>query len=341
MKELLKYLFAWILLASNSQNLFSQPTPFVQKRIISFYNCENFYDTIDQKNIIDEDFTPNSSKAYNTNLFKLKRQQIAKTILELGKQEQQDGISLMGLVEIENKLVLEALVKDPHIQKYNYQIIHFDSKDYRGIDVALLYHPEHFKPYQYKPIPLSIKNHETDFPTRDILYVKGQLDNVWVHVLVNHWPSRRGGSRASQKRRLWASQVVRNFIDSLQHSDPNVKIIMMGDFNDNPTDASLLNIPLKNPFYELFKKGYGSLGFNDQWNLFDQILISDPLLVPRNNLIYYKSIIYNKLNRSETHGRYKGYPKRTWSGDQYNTGFSDHFPVSIILNLKMAENPLK
>jgi predicted extracellular nuclease len=341
MKKTLIYLIVQIFMVTLYVYVLAQEVKPEQKRIISFYNCENYYDTIDQKNIIDEEFTPNSAKAYNKNIFKLKRQQIAKTIYELGKQEQQDGISLMGLVEIENKYVLEELVKDSLIRKYQYQIIHFDSKDYRGIDVALLFHPEHFKPYQYKPIPLSIKNHQTDFPTRDILYVKGQLDQQWIHILVNHWPSRRGGSRDSEKRRIWASQVARNFVDSLLYTDPIANIIMMGDFNDNPTDASLLNIPLKNPFYELFKKGLGSLAFNDQWNLFDQILISEPLTKFNNNLTYYKSIIYNKKDRREAHGRYKGYPKRTWSGNQYNAGFSDHFPVSIILNLKMAENPLK
>ncbi len=322
-------------------NAYTQAKERWQKRIISFYNCENYFDTIDQKNIIDEEFTPQSPKAYNQNIFQLKRKQIAKTIYELGKQEQQDGISLMGLVEIENKYVLEELVKDSLIQKYHYQIIHFDSKDYRGIDVALLYQPAHFKPYQYKPISLSIQNHSTDFPTRDILYVKGQLDQQWVHILVNHWPSRRGGSRDAEKRRFWASEVVKHFVDSLQKTHPGSNILLMGDFNDNPTDKSLMNIPLQNPFYDLFKKGYGSLAFNDQWSLFDQILISEALLESKNLITYYKSIIYRKSNRTETHGRYKGYPKRTWSGDQYNAGFSDHFPVSIILNLKMAENPMK
>ncbi len=340
MKKLLIYFVVQIFMITSHVNVFAQVEKTEQKRIISFYNCENYYDTIDQKNIIDEEFTPNSAKAYNKNIFKLKRKQIAKTIYELGKQEQQDGISLMGLVEIENKNVLEELVKDSLIRKYDYQIIHFDSKDYRGIDVALLFHPLHFQPYQFKPIQLTIKNHHDDFPTRDILYVKGLLDQQWVHLLVNHWPSRRGGSSASAKRRLWASEVAKTFVDSLKMTDQQANIIMMGDFNDNPTDASLLNIPLKNPFYDLFKKGFGSLAFNDQWNLFDQILISEALIQPNNNLTYYKSIIYNKLDRKEAHGRYKGYPKRTWSGNQYNGGFSDHFPVSIILNLKMAENPL-
>jgi predicted extracellular nuclease len=341
MKNTLKTLILSTCLYLLSKYTNAQLAVLNEKKIISFYNCENFYDTIDQKNIIDEEFTPNSTKGYNQKIYSLKLKQIASTIYELGKQEKQDGLSLIGLVEIENKNVLEDLIKDPLIKKYHYQIIHFDSKDYRGVDVALIYNPAHFKPFQYRPINLSIKNHQTDFPTRDILYVKGQLENIWVHVLVNHWPSRRGGSRESEKRRFWASEVAKTFVDSLKKADPLANIIMMGDFNDNPTNASLQNIPLDNPFYDLFKKGYGSLAFNDQWNLFDQILISKAVSNSQNKLTYYKSIIYNKYIRTETHGKYKGYPKRTWVGDQYNAGFSDHFPVSIILKLKMGENPLK
>lgn len=319
----------------------AQAKPILQKRIISFYNCENYYDTIDQKNAIDEEYTPQSTKGYNTAIFIQKRKRIAQTIYELGKQVKQDGISLIGLVEIENKMVLEALVNDPLIHKYHYQIIHFDSRDYRGIDVALLYNPAHFKPFQFKPISLSEGAHQNDFPTRDILYVKGRLDNSWVHVLVNHWPSRRGGTKESARRRFWASEIAKRLIDSLQTVDTNTQIIMMGDFNDNPTDPSLKNIPLENPFYLLFKKGLGSLAYNDQWSLFDQILLSRAYMDTNNIISYSKSIIYNKRDRIETEGRYKGYPKRTWSGDQYNAGFSDHFPVSVILNLKMGENPLK
>ena len=331
----------FVLLMLSYSSLTAQTSSNSTKRIISFYNCENFYDTIDQINTIDEEFTPQSVKSYNGQIFVQKRKQIAQTIYELGKQENQNGISLMGLVEIENKMVLEDLVNDPVIKKYHYQIIHFDSKDLRGVDVALIYHPAHFKPYQYKPISLSMGAHQNDFPTRDILYVKGLLDNRWVHVLVNHWPSRRGGTKISAKRRFWASEVARALIDSIQKTDAEARIIMMGDFNDNPTDPSLKNIPLENPFLPLYKKGWGSLAFNDQWSLFDQILLSKSFFNPNKEITYYKSIIYNKVDRTESTGKYKGYPKRTWSGDQYNAGFSDHFPVSIILNQKMAENPLK
>lgn len=334
-------IFLLVIFVLTYDSLIAQPYSTSTKRIISFYNCENFYDTIDQRNTIDEEFTPQSVKAYNAQIFEQKRKQIAQTIYEVGKQEKQDGVSLMGLVEIENKMVLEDLVNDPIIKKYHYQIIHFDSKDLRGVDVGLIYHPAHFKPYQYKPISLSIGPHQNDFPTRDILYVKGLLDNNWVHILVNHWPSRRGGSNESAKKRFWASEVARSLIDSIQKQDNQAQIIMMGDFNDNPTDPSLKNIPLENPFLPLYKKGWGSLAFNDQWSLFDQILLSKPFFNPKKELTYYKSVIYSKIYRTETTGRYRGYPKRTWTGDQYNAGFSDHFPVSIILNQKMAENPLK
>ena len=170
--------FLFLVCILNYCSSIAQPFPTLTKRIISFYNCENFYDTIDQANTIDEEFTPKSVKAYNSAIFIQKRKQIAQTIYALGKQANQNGISLMGLVEIENKMVLEALVNDPVIKKYHYQIIHFDSKDLRGVDVALIYQPAHFKPYQYKPISLSKGAHQNDFPTRDILYVKGLLTKI-------------------------------------------------------------------------------------------------------------------------------------------------------------------
>ena len=349
------------------------------KRIISFYNCENFYDTIDQKNTIDEEFTPLSIKAYNGKIFEQKRKQIAQTIYELGKQVNQDGISIMGLVEIENKMVLDALVNDPIIKKYHYQIIHFDSKDLRGVDVALIYHPAHFKPYQYKPISLNMGTHQNDFPTRDILYVKGLLDHQWVHVLVNHWPSRRGGENASAEKRFWAASVCKRIMDSIENRDPKAKFIVMGDFNDNPNNKSLKHLKMYNPFLKLFKRGLGSMAYRDSWSLFDQILLNanwpmeqekqggrskkgpdtrypqpaianinnqypthmQPSLDAHNDLIYCKSIIYRSAALTEQEGKYQGYPKRTWNGDQFNSGYSDHYPAVIIFKAKNDEKPLK
>jgi len=312
-----------------------------QKLIIGFYNCENFYDTVHQRQVIDEEFLPNSAKHYSSRLFEKKLAHIAGNIYALSKLEHLEGLAFIGLAEIENRKVLEQVIAHPIIAKYHYKIIHFDSPDPRGIDVALLYAPSHFVPYQYKPIPLTQGPHTSDFPTRDILYVKGQLDHLWVHVFVNHWPSRRGGQAASSSRRNWASQVLKHQIDSILLVDPGSTILVMGDFNDNPTDKSLLALSLFNPFLEHFYKGDGSLAFGDSWHLFDQILTSKNLKGDNSDLSIYKSIIYKNDSLLEKSGLYKGYPKRTWMGDQFNNGYSDHFPVALILSLKKAENPLK
>ena len=320
---------------------FTQVGANAQKLIIGFYNCENLYDTIHQRKVLDEEFLPGSNKQYGKVTFETKAKHIAQNIYALGKLENGNGAAIIGLVEIENRNVIEQLVSDPLLVKYHYQIIHFESPDPRGIDVALLYSPQHFTPYQYKPISLAQGLHEKDYPTRDILYVKGLLENKWVHVFVNHWPSRRGGQAYSENRRIWASEVLRHAIDSIQNLDKVAPIIVMGDFNDNPTDKSLKNLPMHNPFIEMFLRGEGSLAFGDSWHLFDQILISKNLTNTNFDLIYYKSIVYKNKSLIETRGRYRGYPKRSWNGDQFNNGYSDHFPVSLILSLKSVQNPVK
>jgi len=311
-----------------------------QEIVVGFYNCENFYDTVNQLQVIDEEFLPGSEKGYSFQRYEQKTKNLGSTIYKLGLLGDGNGIALIGLAEIENKQVLENLVQSPIIKKYNYKIIHFDSKDLRGIDVALLYNPAIFKPYLYKPFSLSFKEHIKDYPTRDILYVKGVLNESWVHILVNHWPSRRGGLKQSSQKRIWAASICKNIIDSIRTKDPAANIIMMGDFNDNPTDKSIQKIPLENPFKALFLKGMGSLAFRDSWHLFDQILISREFLNINNNLTYCKSIIYKDTEHIEMNGRYQGYPKRTWDGNIFRGGFSDHFPVAMIFTLKTDVNPL-
>jgi exonuclease III len=242
--------------------------------------------------------------------------------------------------------VLEKLVQEKIIQKFHYKFIHFDSKDARGVDVALIYNPTYFTPYQYKIFSLSDSTHFTHYATRDILYVKGQIQNSWVHVLVNHWPSRRGGEKKSSIHRIWAATVCKRIIDSIQKNQPNSQIIVMGDFNDNPNNKSILSLGLDNPFAHLFKKGIGSIAYNDSWHLFDQILLSkDGNRAPKENstnftLTNYKPIIYKAFEMIETEGRYQGYPKRTYNGDHFRAGYSDHFPVALIFSLKMTGNPL-
>ena len=327
-----------------------------QPLIVGFYNCENFYDTTNQIKVMDEDFLPTSEKSYSSKIYSIKSNHISKVIFALGKINNGDGVALMGVVEIENKTVLNKLVAEPLLRKYHYKYLHFDSRDQRGIDVALLYNPSFFIPYQYRPYSLTDATHFNDYATRDILYVKGILSGQWVHVLVNHWPSRRGGSFSSNNKRIWAATICKKIIDSVSLTEPDAMFIVMGDFNDNPDNKSIQLLNLLNPFLPLYKKGMGSIAFRDSWNLFDQILISPnwasskssetlpnpsapPL--PLNTLTYYKPIIYTNPDMIETQGKYRGYPKRTYDGDQFRGGYSDHFPVALIFKAKNAEKPLK
>jgi len=319
---------------------------YAQKIIISFYNCENFYDTINQANVIDEDFLPTSEKKYTQDLYTTKSKNLATVIYNLGRLENANGIALMGLAEIENKIVLNQLINENSIKKYHYKFIHFDSKDPRGVDVALLYNPTLFTPYQYKPFSLTDEKHFNHTATRDILLVKGLLINKWIYILVNHWPSRRGVGNSSVKKRIWASMVCKKIMDSLEKMDPDARIIVMGDFNDNPNNRSIKMLKMSNPFMKLYKKGIGSIAYNDSWNLFDQILLSSNWLsnskLNKNNfgLTYYKPIIYKENGMLEWAGKYRGYPKRTFNGNEFRGGYSDHFPVALIFTTNSAQNPL-
>jgi hypothetical protein len=315
-----------------------------QPTIIAFYNCENFYDTTNQINVVDEDFLPSSLKQYNQLSYNIKSQHLARVIYKLGKLEKSDGVALLGLVEIENDVVLTKLINEPMIKKYHYKFIHFDSKDIRGVDVALIYNPAYFKPYQYRPYSLTDETHFNTYATRDILFVKGLLNGEWVYILVNHWPSRRGGEHQSADKRNWASFICKKIMDSVNAENPNARFIVMGDFNDNPSNKSMKQLEMNNPFYKMFKKGMGTLAYNDCWNLFDQILLSknwDGLAKGESSKKYltnYKSIIYSNFNMTELLGKYQGYPKRTYNGNVYRGGYSDHFPVALIFSAKSGYN---
>ncbi len=373
------YWFLYFLLLPILTKAQSIDTNITHSIIVGFYNFENYYDTTNQMNVADEEFLPNSSKGYNSIRYNNKSAHLALVIAGIGKINNAKGISLLGIAEIENKMVLKKLAEDPMIKKYNYQFLHFDSKDTRGIDVALMYQPAHFKPYQYRSYSLTDATHFTTYATRDILYVQGELDKTWVHILVNHWPSRRGGENASAEKRIWAATVCKRIMDSIESRDPKAKIIVMGDFNDNPNNKSLKHLKMYNPFLKLFNRGMGSMAYRDSWSLFDQILLNanwpmeqenqggrskkapgtshlQPAVANLNNqyptnmqpssdacfdLIYCKSIIYRSAALTQQDGRYQGYPKRTWNGDQFNGGYSDHYPAVIIFKAKNSEKPLK
>lgn len=313
--------------------------------VISFYNLENLFDTLDNTLINDEEFLPAGSKNYNTSIYLDKLDKLATVISQIGTEISPDGPVLLGVAEVENDTVLKDLVKNKLIEKRNYQIVHYDSKDARGIDVGLLYNPKYFTVEASNNLYVQLPGGSKDaYYTRDILWVKGKLDGETVHIYVNHWPSRSGGEKRSAPGRNAAAQVCRNHIDSIARLEPNAKLIVMGDLNDDPTNESvavILNAKgnqsqlskggLFNPWTDLYKKGIGTLAYQDAWGLFDQIIISQAWLDKnQKGFFYYQPYIFNKQYLVENNGRYKGYPMRTWDGNTYRGGYSDHFPTYIV-----------
>lgn len=312
-----------------------------------FYNLENFYDTINQPNVDDDDFTPNGSYHYTGKIFMDKVDHLAEVISQIATDKTPDGLAFFGCAEIENRTVLETLVNHPKLKARNYQIVHYDGPDLRGVDCGFIYNPKYFKVLESRSIRVNLKEVVKDWrPTRDILYVKGVFGGVdTIHVFVNHWPSRRGGEEATAPLRNFAASISKKFIDSLMQINPNTKVVDMGDLNDNPTDPSMVKIlkcvdkkenckqgGLFNPWVDFYKKGIGTLGYNDTWSLFDQQVISCGWLPKNQNGYFYQGAhIFSKDFMIQKTGKYKGYPKRTWDFNIYNAGYSDHFPTYITI----------
>jgi hypothetical protein len=332
---------------------------------IAFYNFENLFDTINGPNN-DDEWLPNGAMNWTSKKYKQKLKNLARVLSEIGTSENPGNApTIIGGCEIENRGVLEDLIKEPLLINKDYGIVHFDSPDKRGIDVAFLYQKKHFKPTSFASIPLIIyKNQEgkadkkdkvdatddvavvskTDerVYTRDQLLVTGFLDGDEISIIVNHWPSRSGGEKKSSPFREAAGRLNRKIMDSLFAINPNAKIITMGDLNDGSYNKSVKEgirakrkkeevkaFDIYNPFEEMFYKGNASLFWRDSGDIFDQIMVSEPFL--RNDYSsyrYWKAGIYNKPYMIQTTGQYKGYPLRN---SLSAPGYSDHFPVFIYL----------
>ena len=311
---------------------------------IAFYNLENLYDTINDPLTDDEEFTPQGTAKWNSQKYNLKIRHMAEAIQSIGLDFTPDGAAVLGVAEVENREVLEDLVRMPAIASRNYQIIHYHSPDRRGVDVALLYQPKYFKPVNHKSYTLSIEG-MPDFRTRDQLVVSGDFDGERIHIIVGHWPSRRGGEKRSMPLRMAAAKLSRHITDSLLMMDPQAKVIVMGDLNDNPTNKSLTEGlraqgnqkdlkpgDLFNPMYALYQKGIGSNAWRDTWSLFDQIIISQQWLNPDMSSYRFRTAkVHNKVELTQRSGRFKGYPWRTYVGGEFMGGYSDHFPSYIII----------
>ena len=361
--SLLKKISLYIVLLL-SCNVFCQAKKY-SVRTIAFYNLENLFDTIDGPNN-DNEWLPKGVQKWTSEKYRQKLHNMAQVLSEVGtSEENHESPAIIGCAEIENRTVLEDLIKEPQLINKNYGIIHFDSPDKRGIDVALLYRKEYFKPTSYINIPLYIyretknknsntsaeteegessfeKSHEKRVYTRDQLLVSGWLDDEEIHFIVNHWPSRSGGEKKTAPYREAAAKLNRKIMDSLFLINPNCKIITMGDLNDGVYNKSIkegLGAKRKkeevtiggvyNPFEELFYKGNATIFYRDTGDIFDQIMVSQPLIKNKyNSYQYWKAGVFNKPYLITPTGQYKGYPLRHTEND---VGYSDHFPVYIYL----------
>lgn len=324
---------------------YSQEKKNYQVTCVGFYNLENLFDTKDDDNVRDTEYTPEGRNNWTTERYNEKLLNLSTVLEDLGTDVTPDGCAIIGVCEIENKGVLEDLVATEKLKNRDYKIVHYDSPDRRGIDVGLLYQEKYFKVKSSASYKLSFPD-DTAYYTRDQLIVNGVLNGEEVNVLVAHWPSRRGGQQKSEPRRIQAAQLGRKIIDSLYAANPDAKIMYMGDLNDDPVNKSVqeyINAKGKiakvkkemffNPMHSIFKKGNGTLAWNDAWNLFDQILISESFLngTDYSTLSYYKVKVYRKPYLFQKEGRYKGYPLRTFAGGKYLAGYSDHLPVYVVL----------
>ena len=330
-----------------------------QNYVVGFYNLENLFDTYDDPVKNDEEFLPEGKNQWTEVKYQKKLFNMATVIAEMAKANKAFH-TILGVSEIENRLVLEDLVSHPLLSDANFQIVLYDGPDRRGVDVGLLYRADQFEymgsesiPFSFEDtqVPITLSKEEQDyFRTRDILMVHGLIDGEHIAFYVAHLPSRIGG-KGSDLRSLGAD-IIKRHSDRLSQKYPGIKMIVMGDMNDDPHDDSMSkwlgavrNIEdtqkggFFNPFWDMLLDGYGSLGYRDVWSIYDQVIPSETLVnAPENTLKVqkigkkgYYGAIFKRPFMVTQQGQYKNYPFRTFSNGKFVNGYSDHFPAYIVI----------
>jgi endonuclease/exonuclease/phosphatase family metal-dependent hydrolase len=341
---MIKYLLAAVLLFS----VFNSGAQ-TKRRVmaIGFYNLENLFHPSNDSTKNDEDFTPGGSYHYTEDVYRERLSNMANVLSQMATDVTPLGAAVIGIAEVENDMVLADLVQQPSLKDRNYQYIWFPTPDVRGISTALLYNPKLFRVISAKPVRVPLELVNQPRPTRNVLYVEGVLaGNDTVTITVNHWPSRSGGTAETMPYRELAASVNRKLADSLLSVNPNSKILVMGDLNDNPTDASIKKVMLAradttgitsneifNPWINIFRKGIGTEVFDNQWNLFDQIMLSGAFITNVNEKWkYHSSRIFRRDFILHEGGAEKGYPHRAFTAERvWDNGYSDHLPVVVYL----------
>lgn len=301
-----------------------------EQLLVMSYNVENLYDTIDDPNVDDAEFLPGSAKQWGKARYDRKLDTIARVINEAGE------VGLVGLIEVENRIVVEDLAATKSLKGQGLKVIHHDSPDQRGIDVALMYDPDKLRLLSHRPIRVPMP--EGDRPTRDILYAAFRNGKDTLHVFQNHWPSRRGGAGTDTKRAMAAS-ILRHHSDSLLRINSKANIIIMGDLNDTPQDSSIriiLGAQCSGPaLIELMcpieDQGGGTHFFKGQWQVLDHLIVSQGLIDgkwhvrPKSAEVFSIEWMFFKNSKGELE------PSRTYGGDKYFGGVSDHLPILMRL----------
>ncbi|MBR1500467.1 MAG: endonuclease/exonuclease/phosphatase family protein [Bacteroidales bacterium] len=327
--------------------------------VIGFYNLENLFDTYHDEGKNDYEYLPDGANQWTEAKYTKKLHNMASVIRAM-KDENKVWHAVLGVSEIENRHVLEDLVSQPEIAEANYQIVHYDGPDRRGVDVALLYRPNLFKVLESKSIPFDFNSsiefslneeEKAYFRTRDILMVRGMLGNEMFAFFVAHLPSRIGGKGGDLRSR--GGEIMYQESMRLMAEYPDIKIVAMGDMNDNPTDPSMAvymhgkeNIDeveqedFFSPFVSMLKSGYGSLAYQGEWNIYDIIVVNANLcrgeglkIRPIVKKKFYGRI-FNPPFMTQQEGPYAGTPFRTFSGGAFIGGYSDHYPTYIVVSNK-------
>jgi len=309
---------------------------------VAFYNLENIFDTVHDEGKNDYEFLPSGSYHWDKNKYENKLRNMARALADLGTDKVPTGAAIIGVSEVENSRVLDDLTAQPALKERGMRYVHIEGPDKRGVDCALLYNPRVFTVKKYFLQPYVYENGDNTRATRGYLTVQGEIDGESLTVIVCHWPSRG----ATSYFREIAGKQVRHLTDSIQAADHGQRIIVMGDMNDDPDNASMAKFlgakrkmkevgatDFFNPWWEILRgQGQGTLTYQGGWNLFDQIVFSRSLLDVKgrkdySHLTLYQWHIFRRDYLIQQEGRYKGSPKRTTAGGVWLNGFSDHLPT--------------
>lgn len=302
---------------------------------IAFYNLENLFDSENNESTLDKDYTPDGIFQWDKSRYDEKINNLGVAISKIGEMRSSIPPVFIGVCEVENESCLQDLINTKCLKPFEYEFFFHKSSDQRGIHVAFLFQKNHFSLIETKVFTVELNQDHGLDTTRDILLIKGKLFGQQVSILLNHWPSRTDGTKKTDNKRIIAAKLVHRIVTDLYAEDLHSKIIVMGDFNDDPLSKSVskyLSDGFFNPMLSFQKEKKGSVKYKGKWIMFDQIIMNNELL--NSNWFNYEGAhIYVAPFLTQKTGRHKGSPKRTYIGKYFQGGYSDHYPVFVYFKI--------